>query len=313
MSVEMIFNELSLESRARDIHQARQWMSQFIQTLRAAVSVGTEKILRTDELFQNAELCEDYTLPQWRNDREVDFEARRLLKTLTTKRPYLVGLPDAQAEVRYSGRVALGFGYAHVLEALAVSLCSAIEWEAELIDLAYSQVVESESDAEIQSLNIQVHHCSAAEHAAVHEEWIQARRTQSVRDGRDLWTRRDELFQKLIFCDSIEKSLISLCGSDPFEEISKWLFKLEGYCQNWRSGSFSPGWTPHSFSPDSEATLKKYSDKRTFLCPDGERRLFSFHIKLSFNNWRLYFYPLPQSHTIIIGYVGPHLQTVTYG
>jgi hypothetical protein len=318
MSVEMIFNELSLESRARDIHQARQWMSQFIQTLRSAISLGIAKTLRTNEEFQIAKLCDDYTLAQWRNDVEVSREERQFFKTLVTKSPYLVELPNLQAQANgeefyWNAQIALGLGYAYLLDALAVSFCSASEWNREFVSLAYHRLVESDSGSEIQSEDVAVQHCSAAAHLSTHKDWLENRCIQSVKNGSDLWNRRKELFQKLVFCDSVQSSLLSLYGDDPFKEICKWLFFLEGECKSWTRGPFRLEVSRNSVSPESQATLQQYGGDRMFRCPDGESRVFSFHIKLSFNNWRLYFYPVSDLRTIFIGYVGPHLRTVKYG
>jgi len=40
MDLEMVFNELSLETRADDIPTAREWMSELIQTIRQAIQMG---------------------------------------------------------------------------------------------------------------------------------------------------------------------------------------------------------------------------------------------------------------------------------
>jgi len=49
-----------------------------------------------------------------------------------------------------------------------------------------------------------------------------------------------------------------------------------------------------------------YSAERTFLCPDGEYRLFDFHLK----RWgtRIHFFDFPASKRILVGYVGDHLR-----
>jgi hypothetical protein len=66
---------------------------------------------------------------------------------------------------------------------------------------------------------------------------------------------------------------------------------------------------PGQTSVDSAATLQEFGGDRTFLCPDGERRTFSQHLKLR-HTWRIYVYVLPDSGLCCVGYAGPHLPTV---
>jgi len=65
-------------------------------------------------------------------------------------------------------------------------------------------------------------------------------------------------------------------------------------------------------SPESSMTLEMYGRERTFRCPDGQKRLFSWHLRLTPHAWRIHFYPDEQTKTLIIGYIGHHLPTVRY-
>lgn len=50
-----------------------------------------------------------------------------------------------------------------------------------------------------------------------------------------------------------------------------------------------------------------YGHARTFLCPDGERRVFSWHSKINYEKWRVHFIDFPATRRVLIGYVGKHL------
>jgi len=88
------------------------------------------------------------------------------------------------------------------------------------------------------------------------------------------------------------------------------LFSLNAFCAAWQNGGFAPEAIPCPVSPESEATLQKYPEERTFLCPDGTSRLFNWHAKVS--SWRIYFDPGLGLGRLLVGYVGKHLRTVKF-
>ena len=91
--LEMILNELSLQP-AGDRYAARQWMNTFVQTIKAAVSQGITRSLRTQRIFYDTVLAIDYPLRRWLNDDDVDRESRRYILRLSTKAPFWDGLQD---------------------------------------------------------------------------------------------------------------------------------------------------------------------------------------------------------------------------
>jgi hypothetical protein len=65
-------------------------------------------------------------------------------------------------------------------------------------------------------------------------------------------------------------------------------------------------------SPESDSTLRQYETEHSFVCPDGVRRLFSWHGRLTPGAWRIYFLPAPVTDRIVIGYIGKKLPGVLY-
>lgn len=88
MDLEMVLNELSLQTPIADISTARKLMSELIQTLFQAKSLGVRPILRTHSNINNIELVCDYPIASWRNDKIVDLEERRFFRSLTLKAPF---------------------------------------------------------------------------------------------------------------------------------------------------------------------------------------------------------------------------------
>ena len=91
--------------------------------------------------------------------------------------------------------------------------------------------------------------------------------------------------------------------------IVRGLFNLNAFCITWQNGAFDPGEIQCAVSPESGPTLQRYSEERTFMCPDGQQRVFSWHAKVG--SWRLYFDPAPGPGHLFVGYAGKHLRTVT--
>jgi hypothetical protein len=318
MDLEMVFNELSAHLPASSTEQARQWMTQFLSLMTTATRQGVNRVLRTNEDFHIASLAPNYSLENWRNDREVSLEERRFLKLLTTKAPFLVDLPELQqkalaSEFLWQGekdlQTAVGLGYAYLLDAIAVSLPSAPQWQRLEVQLEYRWI---ETDGNLYSEQVQVKHSCSPEHVTAHQDWIAKRLQTGVRDGVDLWKRRFSLFPSLSFCDSVASSIEGIgSGSPMLRQVIKRLFELEAYCRDWQEGGFEPEKIPCKVSPESQTTLNQYGQERTFLCPDDVERLFSWHMRLTPGAWRLHFFPDTSTHTIIVGYIGAHLPTAS--
>lgn len=312
MALEMVLNELSLQP-ADSVFAARQWMSALIQTIRAATSQRVSRVLRTHSDVFDVMLAAEYPLRRWINDQEVDLEARRYVHSLAIKAPYWDGLPELYdrvlaSEFRYDGQVAHGLGVAYLLESLAISLPSDKCWNVALLLLNVNWLMQ---EGLIDEENVEVVHASQPSHVDEHREWIQDRLRSDIQDGNDLWNRRVELFPSLLFCEAVEHQIRDLSPT-MLRPVARRLFEFQGYCQDWAEGGFRPDQLPTRVTPESQATLEQYGQERTFLCPDGIERIFSWHIRMTPDAWRLHFYPEPGSRALIIGYIGPHLRTVRH-
>jgi len=315
MDLDMVLNELSVQFPASDIRTAHEWMSDLLNTIIAATKQGVSGVLRTHRDFHATMLAPDYPLARWRNDPSVDKEKRWYFNFRITQKPFLADLDAPEIEEKlglceftYEGDVVQGLAHAYLLEALAVSVRSARRWEFSLLELEVRQL---DDDGNLTIEIVEVIHASYPSHVVEHEEWIQNRLQRSVRDGVDLWNRKHELFSSLIFCESVGKQLQKLRSGNPMLcPIVKRLFKLENYCKNWHDGPFNPDNLRTKATPESQATLQEFGNERTFLCPDGQERIFSWHVRLTPGAWRIQFFP--EVGKIIIGYIGPHLPTVSY-
>lgn len=115
-------------------------------------------------------------------------------------------------------------------------------------------------------------------------------------------------FPNLIFCDAVENQIQTI-GTKLLEVSIQKLLTLDDYIQKLSVNYFDTSNLPFNASEESESTLNKYSKERTFRCPDGVDRVFSWHIKFF---GRIHFYPIPNSKQCWIGYIGTHLPTTKF-
>ncbi len=127
MDLDMVFNELSIESPAIDVLEAKQWMEGFIGTVVSATTAGINRILRTHIDMNHTLLAPEYPMAKWRNDNSVDIEARRYFRSLISQYPPLEDLPKIGNDMLgrdffFDDKRSYGFGIAYLLESLGISL-----------------------------------------------------------------------------------------------------------------------------------------------------------------------------------------------
>ncbi len=93
-------------------------------------------------------------------------------------------------------------------------------------------------------------------------------------------------------------------GDPILQQVKKRLFELEQYCQIWTTGSFNKNLLPSKTTPESDSRIKEFRQQLTIECPDGKKRLFSWHLRITPGAWRLYFSEELGPRKIIISYIG---------
>lgn len=310
MLLEMFINELSLTPAAADVLTGQERLRQLIITMRDAVAMGVKRVLHLPEDFFYKHFAPDYNWYNWLSDNRVDIELRRYFRSLTTKSPFFLDEPNEEAlwgdiDCFWQNKKTLGLKAAYVADGLAFSVLSQSEWDNYLIECDIHEIIDDDVSCRIES----IHHASRNAHLGSQLDWIQNRIQKSVADGRALWLNIGGFFPSLRFCSVVEDQM-GLLPNAAIASISGGLFHLNVYCMGWQSGGFDPSGIGCNVSPESESTLQKYGEERTFLCPDGVQRTFSWHAKVG--KWRIYFDPTPGPERMLVGYVGKHLRTVEY-
>lgn len=310
MLLEMFINELSLSPAAPDVTTGQNRVRQFVLTMREATACGARRTLRVPEDFFANPIGPNYYWQNWARDNRVERELRQFFLSLATKEPFLGDQPDVEAvwneiDCFWQNQAALGLKAAYVSDGLALSMSSRQEWDNFLIECDIHEVVEEEVECRMEV----VHHASSTRHIDPQMAWIEQRIQGAVNDGRELWHFRCDFFPALDWCSGVQDLMASL-PTLALPSIVRGLFSLNAFCASWQNGAFDPQGIRCVVSPDSESTLQRYYEERTFLCPDGQHRVFSWHAKVG--SWRIYFDPAPGPGRLFVGYLGKHLRTARF-
>ncbi|NJO62051.1 MAG: hypothetical protein HC836_28605 [Richelia sp. RM2_1_2] len=287
-------------------------MSELIDTLRQATASGVKRILRTSNEIHSLELAPNYPIARWRNDPEVDREESRFFKTLATKAPFWTDVFEEfkdefdLSEIRHQGELVSGIGFALIIDGLPVSFNSETRWNCCYLSL---EVVNISENQEIISETVEILHASCRNHVRQHTDWIKNRIRKEVANGEELWNKKEELFPNLEFCDDVYKQINCLDNAKPiFRQVIKKLFELEESSKSWVDGAFKLETLASKASVESESRLRQFEDDLSFICSDGQKRLFSLHVRMTPGAWRLHFCTELGPGKIIIGYIGSKIQ-----
>jgi len=260
------------------------------------------------------ELFRGYNVYQWLND--INRDQMVWFKTIVRKGPYIETILDEELDYHecwFQGDDVSNTSLAGAvfLDGILSSLQDANNFDVERINLEYRQ--GETPFAEFEVLN--VYEPSTVENFV---EELSREILENVSFWDELWKRKAELFSELTFCDCVRNQLNKLdFGARNFKIIRRHLAKMNEYFRRMRmkNESFTPDYTAMGIeaSRESPKTLEHYGYQRKFLCPDGSTRLFDWHSKQRGQNLRIHFCP-PDLSTgdFIIGYVGPHLDTIKY-
>lgn len=292
---------------ADDVHEAQRRMSTFVRTYR---QLTTRVRLRTDDELSGLELALDYPLARWRNDESVDKEERSYFRTIVHRSPPLVDLPDQQEE---AGATEAWLEGVRSQSCLAAYLASGLmlsfdadppRWDRRELVI---EVDALDQQLEIVRVPVELPHASQPGHVDHWRTWIDFR-LRTVGSAQELWERRNELYPNLVLFPRVEDDLIRL-SPDQFQQVRVKLDDLQRESERWTRGGFPHAQLPNP-SPESQPTMARYSDERTFTGPDGARQEFTWHLRYTPHAGRLYYHP-NQPGTVWIGYIGPHLPTVS--
>jgi hypothetical protein len=307
MTVFLVFNELSAIRMVPTFVGANNLLEEFSSVL-VDPRIKGQKVLVTPRHFLQLPVYDGYSIGRWLTESRFGDQVKRLrVKTLVDRRSYYADcdpageLESPDIEYKCAGRAAQGLFVAFSMDGLAVSLSSDDQW-----NVAWIQVEKSWIDnQDVQTRTFSVQHACRAGHLDAHVEWLLEKEPGPPANGAELWDGRLSLFPSLDFCGAVESQIKSLGGNEPrFKAVMRGLGDLQIYCDSWDTENFDINRLSNA-SGESGSTLNMYSNERIFQCPDGEYRLFQWHLKRG--DTRIHFFDFPQRKRIVVGYAGGHL------
>ena len=305
MTVFLVFNELSTDPVGPNIETARAFLEEFSHVLTDPRITG-RRVLVAPTYFLQLQVAVGYSVGRWLREYR-DHDRRVRIKYLLDKCvDYKECVADDQngpeeVEYKFSGQLVKGLAVAHSIDGLALSFWSEEKWNTTLLGLEKSWI----SNDDVETCTLSVPHACRTAHLDSHEEWLRRKEPPPPSNGQQLWNERRFLFPSLDFCHSVEDQITALGGNQPrFNAVLRGLSDLQTYCNNWSTSHFDIHALARA-SGESHPTLQMYSEERTFLCPDGEHRVFEWHLKRG--DSRIHFFDFPASKRILIGYAGDHL------
>ncbi|MED4953935.1 hypothetical protein ABEO75_09760 [Paenibacillus macerans] len=312
--MELVFNELSLRDPSDSVIVARQRMCDLVFVIRDYYQQRLGRDLRVSDNFIYEFIGKDYKIIQWLNDQEVDIELKRFFKASITRKPYIDPHMESHlyssfqsSEFQYKELKSKGLGIAYLLNGTSISLQSNEEWNSHSISLSF---VELDQDGEIYEDTVSIRHISNITHINIHKPYYDQLKKIKFNDLE--WRNNlEQLFPSLVFCDRAIAQLFEFQkGELILGQIKNKLIELNEYFDAWDDGGFKSEVIASKVTPESQRTLEQFAKEHTFLCPDGEYRVFSWHLRMTPGAGRIFFIPEEKTRKCIIGHIGNKLKTV---
>jgi hypothetical protein len=150
-----------------------------------------------------------------------------------------------------------------------------------------------------------VRHLAAVPHIEAHRAWLKARQLHTVRDGRELWDRRAELFPSLDLCRETQRQLEALDpGSPALSNVTQRLLAIDAAFGRWDGSPIHPDFLPSKCTPETPQTLAEEVEDHTATRADGSSHLFKWHVRFTPGAGRIFFDGDDATRRGLVGYIG---------
>lgn len=319
--MQMVLNELSSKFPCESIEDGKRLMETFLDTYFQAKTILRDDTILIDQDYQKVELARGYPIAKWRNDETVDREIRRRFYrmmnrsvTFTTEDFKEEASWLISAEFNHQGREAKGCLIAYEREDLAISFLSEPCWKCEEIEGLYSLLDENGEILE-EDKTVAVPNVSCEENLFSFESRYRATIAQlgktTLKSGQDILRNCQSLLPNLVLCNNAVRQLENDIGAEAVAQVYKKLLELQKYFEN-PGDAFDKNALNHA-TPESDPTIKQFKEEHTFVLPDGERKVFTWHVRFTgCYEGRIFFSPDVVNKKCYIGHIGHKLPTVKY-
>lgn len=314
MPLQLFLNELSISNEHAAHAVSVYRLKQFVATIRQARGIDAGLILNSDVPVGVLPLAQGTIVASVRNDGEC-VEESQYLKAINNRAP--LKLVAAEGEARdpnlceyklriaaplHAGEVALGLGFAHLLDGLGLSLASHDYWVGRSIELDLSTL---DAGGEIVTKSVTTLNADSPEAITHHTDALRAMIAPAIVHGAELWERRAEILPNLVFIPRTQAQLESILVGDPMlQHVWTKLRGIDRAIEAWKISKAPRPMFPFNVRPESRTRRPLVE----FEVADGNRRIFSDHCDLAPTESRIHFVVEvdPKRHALI-GHVGRKL------
>lgn len=313
MTIELFLNEASVPTGNIDIDEARRLFSSFVGTIRCLRKHAGEVIFNTDTAISNMSLGDKFTVAALRNQSEC-VEEGQYLKRIQDRRPFSRVISELNApdpgRIEYkipvtanhkAGDIFFGLGLSVSLSGVSVSFQTSNFWHSHRIELDRSWL---EEDGTVTQTVVTASNACCCDDADLLSDGIKPAPGPGVKNGFELWERREEMFPGLNFIPRVRAQIEALlAGERVFHVVQRKLAEINRAALDWRKGNtefpvFECHVRPESTSRIDEG-LVDFKDSNGFV------RTFSNHLDYGPAENRLHFlYDTDPNKHILIGHVG---------
>ena len=322
MSRAFVLNSASFQNVAPDELVARTRICDLVTAIAKLVDAyGAEPILRSETFLDEIMLTADYGVSHWRVDPRVDLDLRKFLLHIVGKAPLLPDLPLDKPNVRDQFLSSIFFteglteteipsaGIALLLGDILASVFSEERWGQPELAIIQRCLNPENGDIDIET-KATIPHISTPAHSEPVGRWLQKILRSEITNPEKLWADRSVLFPNIDFCVAVAEQLRQV-QMGVFSMVVERLADLDESARCWREQQTPQPQYGFWTHPESLATLQRYGYQRKFKLANGTIFQFSLHIRYP-GEGRIYFHPDGTQYRIIVGYIGPHLNTMRF-
>lgn len=315
--MQMILNELSARFPVESMEKGRQLMNCFLETCFEVKKIIHNDCILLDQDYRSFELAPGYRIEQWRNDLTVDVENKRKFRTLLNK-SVIYNSDEFEkewnfcTEFQHKEYTSKGCLLVYEMDGVAVSFLSSAHWKTSEIDGTYTELLD---DGDLECWQVKIPNVSFADNVKVFKNYYEHKREEwrytEIVCGQDILECAENVLPNLVFCENAIQGCRKNVGVSEAGQVYKRLLELQRAAEKMEKKFDKNALT--KATPETGATLERFSDEHTFRLPDGNVQLFSWHIRYTGGYaGRIFFHPVPEEKTIYIGHIGHKLPTVSY-
>lgn len=292
----------NLKIVAESLYKIKEWN---ISTIRVSPNFYTHHFLHNC-LF-NQLLDDKDIFPKEVNEKDDDYDDYDLKTLLTSSFGTLEPIDQIQdvhnvTSMTIGAESCYGLGLASefLMNSATISFPHK-DWNNDKYTVTIKFLDEEVEEFEIES---NTNNISQKEQCETHRDFLSMQLKKDVRSGKELWTKCDELFPNIKFCENVYSQIKGIKGcSKELNQILNRLFDLQRVAASINNPINGSEFRYHT-TPESESRINKLSKKLSFKCPDGEERLFSWHSRYTPGAGRIHFFPIENEKIFYVGYIG---------